>query len=362
MDPPHVLITGGSGFLGTSIISALLNTTKYTITALDISLPPLGTQTFSSNPRVRYTRCDILDVPSLSKVFAETKPTAVIHTAAIFHVGTRRYSMKDRDAVFKVNVEGTRNVLEASKEHGVKAFVYTSSITVLCDDLSRDFKNADETWPLGKVDTSYGQSKALAESLVLTSNSPSLATTALRSAPIFGPTDRICIPTIHACIDAGQTPFILGPGTNLQDYVYVDNVAHAHVLAVRNLLVTTAAERTAAGEAMFISNDEPVTARALCLAIWREFGHVPKFEVQLPVALARCMGIAAEWTAWATGQEPNLSRGMVSEGCRDCYVSVEKAKRLIGYEVQVGLDEGIKISCREYRERLEARKRPSVWS
>ena len=167
MDPPHILITGGSGFLGTSIISALLNTTKYTITALDISLPPLGTQTFSSNPRVRYTRCDILDVPSISKVFAETKPTAVIHTAGIFHVGTRRYSMKDRDAVFKVNVEGTRNVLDASKEHGVKAFVYTSSITVLCDDLSRDFKNADETWPLGKTDTSYGQSKVCSISLPL---------------------------------------------------------------------------------------------------------------------------------------------------------------------------------------------------
>lgn len=159
MDPPHILITGGSGFLGTSIISALLSTKKYTITALDISLPPLGTQTFSSNPRMRYTRCDILDVPSLSKVFAEIRPTAVIHTAGLFHVGTRRYSMEDHDAVFKVNVEGTRNVLEASKEHGVKAFVYTSSITVLCDDLSRDFRNADETWPLGKTDTSYGQSK-----------------------------------------------------------------------------------------------------------------------------------------------------------------------------------------------------------
>lgn len=113
---------------------------------------------------------------------------------------------------------------------------------------------------------------------------------------------------------------------------------------------------------MFISNDEPVTARALCLAVWREFGHVPKFEVRLPVTLARWMGIAAEWTAWAAGQEASLSRGMVSEGCRDCYVSVEKAKQLIGYEVQVGLEEGIKISCREYRERLEARKRPSVWS
>ncbi|CAN9357207.1 unnamed protein product [Alternaria alternata] len=216
-----------------------------------------------------------MDSSSLSSVFSEARPAVVIHTVGVFPLGTKRYSMRGKDAIFKINVEGTRNVVEASRECGAKAFVYTSSVTVVLDELDRDFRNVDERWPTGGVHTSYGQSKALAESIVLSANTHDFATCALRSAPIFGRNDTVCIPTIHSCISAYQTPFILGTGTNLQDFVYIENVADAHVLAVGNLLNS----QTAAGEAMFITNGEPVTARALCLAVWKEFGHVPRFHL-----------------------------------------------------------------------------------
>ncbi|CAN9360281.1 unnamed protein product [Alternaria alternata] len=179
-----------------------------------------------------------MDSSSLSSVFSEARPAVVIHTVGVFPLGTKRYSMRGKDAIFKINVEGTRNVVEASRECGAKAFVYTSSVTVVLDELDRDFRNVDERWPTGGVHTSYGQSKV---------------------------TDFLF---------SYQTPFILGTGTNLQDFVYIENVADAHVLAVGNLLNS----QTAAGEAMFITNGEPVTARALCLAVWKEFGHVPRFH------------------------------------------------------------------------------------
>lgn len=67
--------------------------------------------------------------------------------------------MVDRDAVFRVNVEGTRNVLEAAKNAGARGFVNTSSVTVVVDELERDFRNVDEEWPVGGAGTSYGQSK-----------------------------------------------------------------------------------------------------------------------------------------------------------------------------------------------------------
>ena len=159
MDRPHVLVTGGCGFLGTSIVSALIDTGRYTITALDINPPSLGSASFATNASVRYVRCDILDTDSLTQVFSEARPTAVIHTAAVFYVGSRRYTTKDKDTVFKVNVEGTRNVLNVSRESGVKAFVYTSSIAVVVDELDQDFRNVNEDWPIGKAHTSYGQSK-----------------------------------------------------------------------------------------------------------------------------------------------------------------------------------------------------------
>jgi sterol-4alpha-carboxylate 3-dehydrogenase (decarboxylating) len=151
----------------------------------------------------------------------------------------------------------------------------------------------------------------------------------------------VTIPTIHGCIDKGETPFILGSNTNLQDYVYVSNVADAHVLAIRNLL----GPATAAGEAFFITNGEPITARDLCIAIWKEFGHVPPFQVGVPEGLAWWLGLGAECWSWVSGTRGTFSRGIILDATKSRYVSISKAKRVLGYEPRVTLPEALKISC-----------------
>lgn len=181
----------------------------------------------------------------------------------------------------------------------------------------------------------------MAENLVLASNTPDFRTCALRSAPIFGPRDPVTIPTIHGCIANGETPFILGSGTNLQDYVYVSNVADAHVLAVSNLL----GSGTAAGEAFFITNGEPITVRDLCVAVWKEFGHFPPFQVRIPEGLAWLMGWGLEWVSWLTGVKGTFSRGVMLDATKTRYVSISKARTVLGYEPRVGLPEALKISC-----------------
>jgi hypothetical protein len=153
----RVLVTGGCGFLGTEIVSALLATQRYEITAIDINPPALGTTTFTQD--VRYVRANVLDRDALQKVFDEAKPAMVVHTVGVYRLGTARYSTRNKEGEFTVNVEGTRNVLEASKECGAKGVVYTSSVTVVLDELGKDFKNVDEEWPTGRAKTSYGQSK-----------------------------------------------------------------------------------------------------------------------------------------------------------------------------------------------------------
>ncbi|KAL7774965.1 hypothetical protein CFE70_005880 [Pyrenophora teres f. teres 0-1] len=219
MEQTNILVTGGCGFIGTSIISALLATKRYNITAIDLNPPSLGSTAFTHS--VRYVRCDILDVSSLRNVFREARPAIVVHTS-------------------------------------------------------------------------------IAETHTLSSSTPSFATCALRPAPTFGPTDTTIIPTIHACIPTYQTPFILGNGTNLHDYVYVENVAYAHVLAVSNLL----GPQTAAGEAIFITNGEPITLRDLCRGVWRQFGHVPGWEVRVP-----------EGVAWWAGETSRAEEEMMEGMC-----------------------------------------------
>ncbi|OCK84146.1 C-3 sterol dehydrogenase/C-4 decarboxylase-like protein [Lepidopterella palustris CBS 459.81] len=346
MEVHRILVTGGTGFLGSAIVNALVKQEHYDITVLDIKPPSTNTP---SRPNVKYVQANVLNLSDTQKIFKQAKPTIVIHTVAVSPIGSDRYSQRRRASVFGLNVNGTRNMLDAAKECGVRAFVYTSSCAVVTDDVDRDYPNMDESTPTGNATLVYGQSKAAAEKLVLQANTPHFLTCALRPSIIFGLGDTQTLPTIHACISKHETPYILGSGLNLFDFVYVTNVADAHLLAVSNLLTT----RTAAGEAFFVSNGQPVPFRDFCVAIWAEFGHVPPWEARIPRAVAWALGGVAEWVTWLTGSQATLSRGSVKDACGVRYANLEKARRVLGYEPTVGLAEGVKIACQHYKRQIE---------
>lgn len=181
----------------------------------------------------------------------------------------------------------------------------------------------------------------MAEKIVLEANSDKLLTCALRPSVILGPGDYQLIPAIHACISKGETPYLIGGGTNLYDFTYIDNIAHAHILAIRNLLST----RTAAGEAISISNGQPVTFRDFCLAVWSGFDHVPGFTIRIPGKLAWLAGLASECVTWLTGSPSTLSRGSVNDALGTRYANISKARKLLGYEPIVDLVDGVRLSC-----------------
>ena len=185
-------------------------------------------------------------------------------------------------------------------------------------------------------------SQTAAEALVLAADDENFSTCALRPSVLFGPGDHQLIPSVHACIAKGETPFVIGNGDNLWDVTYVSNIADAHILAVENLLSPT---KTAAGEAIFISNEQPITFRDFCLAVWKEFGHIPRFEFHIPLSIAVFAGHVAEWVTWVTGTPITLSRGSVLDACGVRYCTGEKARKLLGYRPRVGIEEGIEISC-----------------
>ncbi|KAL8773179.1 MAG: hypothetical protein Q9209_001855, partial [Squamulea sp. 1 TL-2023] len=180
-----------------------------------------------------------------------------------------------------------------------------------------------------------------AEAIVLAASDENLATCALRPSVIFGPGDPQVIPSLHACIGKGETPFMIGNGLNMWDVTFVSNVADAHILAMENLLST----KSAAGQALFISNEQPVPFRDFCLAVWKSFGHYPPFQVKIPQGLATTAGSVAEWITWLTGKETTLSWGSVKDACQVRYCSGTKARDVLGYKPRVGIEEGIRISC-----------------
>ena len=339
MSSEHILVTGGTGFVGRHIISGFIEQHP------EVKLSTLDVEKFSDEKlvlgNVTFIQADITDEKQLMEILMKVQPTTVIHTAGIVPTGNDRYSQRLREKVYRVNVNGTRNILTAAKAAGVKYFVYTSSVCIISDDVAHDYPNMDENLPIGNASLIYGESKGIAETMVLNSNTHDFLTCALRPSVIFGPGDPHCVPTIHQCITKGETPFIIGDAVNLYDFTYITNVADAHVLAVRNLL----GPKTAAGEAFFITNGEPVPFRDFCLAVWANFGHVPKYQIRIPVVVAWFMGFVAEWVTWLFGTQSTLSRGSVRDYTQTAYADIRKAKSILKYSASVGLDEGLKICC-----------------
>jgi sterol-4alpha-carboxylate 3-dehydrogenase (decarboxylating) len=148
-----VLVVGGCGFLGSHIVSLLV--TSYTAQVFVLDLTTSRNRRPDSD-NVAYFNGDITSISSLIPIFEKIMPDVVIHTASPTLVGGSKAMYQ------KVNVEGTKCVIEACQKTGVKALVYTSSASVISDNES-DLVNADERWPVipPKAQTEYySQTKA----------------------------------------------------------------------------------------------------------------------------------------------------------------------------------------------------------
>ena len=150
---PTVLVTGGAGFVGSAVIAALReHHPEWKLSVLDLKQP--------SQRQVEYWTCDITNEAEVEALVAKIKPTGIIHTAGIVPDLTDRYGRKARERVFRVNVDGTRNIVTAVQNNAVKALVWTGSCTAVTDDFSRQYPNIEESWPTSSHSLIYGESKA----------------------------------------------------------------------------------------------------------------------------------------------------------------------------------------------------------
>jgi sterol-4alpha-carboxylate 3-dehydrogenase (decarboxylating) len=153
----------------------------------------------------------------------------------------------------------------------------------------------------------------------------------------------------HQLIAKGETGFVPGNGHNLSDWMYIDNAVHAHMLAIENLLL---GPQTAAGQAFFVTNQEPLYFWDFFAYVWAQFGHTPRFRLHIPIGLAFVLAFMFEFLTWVTGTPATLHRGGVKDCTRSYYADNEKAIRVLGYRPIVGMSEGIRSSCEGYKRQL----------
>jgi len=242
-------------------------------------------------------------------------------------------------------VLGTRTLLEGCRRHGVQRFVHTSTPSVVYN--GRDLAGADESLPLTtKCPSPYPLTKALAEREVFAANSPQLRTVALRPHLIWGVGDPHLVPRILARARAGRLR-VIGGGRNRVDMVHVENAVDAHLLAEAALQEEGSSKdklispRAIAGQAFFITNDEPVVLWDWINDLLHALGERPVTKrISLPAAMALGALCETVWRLMLLRGEPPLTRFVAAELAKEHWFDLTAARRDLGYTPRVSMAEG----------------------
>ena len=318
----RIALTGATGYTGGRLL-ARLRADAHQVAALARRVPPRGPA------GVRWVEGDLRDADAVRRLVEEVD--AVIHVAAVYRTAGHP------DAYYHdVNVGGTERLLEASARAGVRRFVHTSTVGV-----HGDVKDppADETAPIAPGDV-YQQTKAEAEALALGFHRRrALPVVVVRPAAIYGPGETRLLKLFRAI--ARKRYAIVGSGRALYHPVFIDDLVEGYRLALL--------EPDAAGEAFILGGPRYVSQRELAAIIARHTGgRVLPFRI--PARPVQFAGDLVEAICVPFGIEPPLHRRRVDFWTKSRAFSIEKARRVLGYEPKVDVDEGVARTVAAYRE------------
>jgi dihydroflavonol-4-reductase len=311
-----VLVTGGTGFVGSAVIRALIASGRR-IRAL---VRPGSPRDNLAGLDIELTEGDLRDPDSIDRALAGMGTG----TGALFHVAADyRLWAPDPKEIVRNNLDGTRIVMEAALRHGVERIVYTSSVATLAP--RPDGSPADEGSPLDETHAigAYKQSKVAAERLVqaMVAERGLPAVIVNPSTPI-GPRDIKPTPTGRIIVEAasGRMPGYLDTSLNL---VHVDDVAAGHVAAL---------ERGRIGE-LYILGGENVTLARMLGEIAHLMGRRPP-RLRIPRGAIYPLAVVAETIARFTGREPFVTLDGLRMAKHHMVFASAKAERELGYRAR----------------------------
>lgn len=319
-----ILVTGASGMLGAATARALAARGDE-VTVLQRRPAGLGL------PEV------LVDVSDASAVAA-----AAVGQDAVIHLAAKVNVVGPWPEYARVNIAGTRAVVEACRAAGVPRLVHVSSPSVAHSGSSLVGAGAAPAVP-AHARGPYARSKAEAELVALAADAPELAVVAVRPHLVWGPGDPQLIARIVARGRSGRLPLI-GSGAVLVDTTYVDNAAEALVAALDHA-------PAAHGQALVVTNGEPRPIRELLTAICRAAG-VPGPRWRVPAPVAGVAGRAVEWL-WAlradAGEDPPITGFLVEQLSTAHWFDQRHTREVLHWRPRVGLDEGFERLAASYR-------------
>jgi nucleoside-diphosphate-sugar epimerase len=311
-----VLVTGGAGFIGSHLVDALLARGDEVV-VLDNFSTGRAENLAHVQDRIRFIEASIVDLGACRK--AMEGADLVLHQAAL---GSVPRSVADPVTTHDVNLTGTLNILVAAREAGVRRVVYAASSSAYgnTDELPKREEMAPR--PLSP----YAVSKLAGEEYCAAFHaSYGLPTVALRYFNVFGPRQdpgsryAAVIPLFIAAAHANRAPTINGDGEQSRDFSYVDNVVQANLRACD-------APPEAWGRVFNIG----CGARISINDLWRQICAL-------------------------TGTTVEASYGKPRRGdVRDSLAALDHARNLLGYEPEIGLEEGLRRTVQAFSAAFES--------
>jgi nucleoside-diphosphate-sugar epimerase len=312
-------VTGGSGFVGGALIERLRRE-GWDVRALARSeqaagrVRELGAQPVSG---------DLGDRDSLR--------TGAEGCELAFHAAAKVEDWGDPAEFERVNVQGTQNVIDASREAGVRRLVHVGTEAALM--AGQPLVNVDESAPLRPDSPAlYPSSKAKAEQLVRAANGDGIETVVVRPRFVWGSGDSTLLPQIVEMVRSGRFRWV-GGGRHLTATTHIDNTVEGLWLA---------ATRAPAGGVYFVTDGEPVAFREfLTKMVGTEGVEIP--DKSVPAGVARVAAATAEgiWRRLRRPGSPPLTRFAVWVSSQECTIDISRAERELGYRPVISREEGL---------------------
>jgi nucleoside-diphosphate-sugar epimerase len=321
----RILVTGGTGFTGSRLITELLKKGYY--------VRALARKTSKINDlkklNIEIVYGDIVDKAAVEN--AVKGCDAVIHIAAAW----QNYKVPD-STYYEVNVKGTKNLLDASLKFNAKKFVHCSTGGVL-GHISNPPANENSPYNPGDV---YQESKLEGEKLALKYfKEKKLDVTVIRPAPIYGIGDKRIL-KLFKQIKKGRF-FMLGKGDVCYHLVNVDDLVNGFILALE--------KEESMGQVYIIGGDECLQLNELVRLIAKVLDVDVKI-IHLPFWPVYFISFLCEMTCKLLGINPPIFRRRTDWFRKNRSFDITKAKKELQYEPKTGLEEGLRVTAEWYKE------------
>jgi len=314
----NILVTGGAGFIGSHLVDRLLSEGEWRVSVVDDlndfydpAIKRANASPHEKNSNYQLFKADIRDQAALRNIFAGNGFDCIVHLAARAGV---RPSLDQPRLYAETNINGTLNLLELAREHGIKQFVFGSSSSVYGINAKVPFGEDD---PIRQPISPYAATKAAGELLCHTyTHLYGIRCVCLRFFTVYGPRQRpdLAIHKFARLISEDKPIPVFGDGTTHRDYTFIDDI----IAGVRAAIDYSKTDY----EVINLGESRTVELRELISLLEKELGKTAQIERQ------------------------PLQPGDVPQ----TFADIAKARRLLGYNPQTQIEEGMHTFVRWFRE------------